>query len=160
MKLLVFSDSHSDSRKMREAIEMHKATCQGVIFLGDGLKDVTYLMQDYPEIPLFAVKGNCDFFAKDADEERLLCIESFKILITHGHLYGAKGGCGNLVYRARELDADAVFFGHTHVPLDDIFEIGEKRIHLFNPGSVGHSGSFGVVNTSGKVLVTSHGKIL
>ncbi len=160
MKILVFSDSHSDTRKMKEAIDMHAANCQAVIFLGDGLKDIAYLMDKYPNIPLFAVKGNCDFFAKDAEEERLLCFENFKMLITHGHLYGVKGGYGNLIYRARELDVDAVFFGHTHVPLDNIVEIEDKRVHLFNPGSIGHEGSFGVVNTSGRVLVTGHGKIL
>ena len=160
MKLLVFSDSHSDTRRMNEAIALHARTCDGVIFLGDGIKDVEYLRSHYPELPFFIVKGNCDFFAKEAETEKVICLENFKVLITHGHLYGAKGGVGNLIYRARELDVDAVFFGHTHVPYDDAVEIGEKRIQLFNPGSVGHSGSFGVVNTSGKVLVTSHGKIL
>ncbi len=160
MKLLVFSDSHSNSYKIKEVIDMHRANCQGVIFLGDGVRDIEYIKDQYPQIPFFIVKGNCDMMARDVESERLINFDGIKIFITHGHLYGAKSGCGRLAYRARELEADAVFFGHTHIPLDDIIEVGDKRIHLFNPGSIGYGGSFGVVNTSGNILITSHGKLL
>ena len=159
MKILVFSDSHSNFSKIKDVINMHRSSCDCVIFLGDGVKDVLYVKEQYPQIPFFIVKGNCDLFCKDVEEEKLLYLENFKILITHGHLYGAKSGYSRLAYRARELEADAVFFGHTHIPYDDVLEIGEKKVQLFNPGSIGYGGSFGVVNTSGKVLVTSHGKI-
>ena len=159
MKLLVFSDSHSNSSKIKEAIELNKAKCDCVIFLGDGLKDIEYVKEQYPNIAFFAVKGNCDFFASGVEEERLLYLDNFKILITHGHKYGVKSGYGRLAYRARELDADAAFFGHTHVPFDDFVTVADKQIRLFNPGSVGFGGNFGVVNTSGSVLVTSHGKL-
>ncbi|MBO5262181.1 MAG: metallophosphoesterase [Clostridia bacterium] len=160
MKFLVFSDSHSNSNNIKKAIDMHKGSCDCIIFLGDGVKDALYIQEMYPQIPFFIVKGNCDFFAGGIEEEKLLYLDNFKILITHGHLYGAKSGYARLAYRARELDADAVFFGHTHTPLDDVFEIADKRIQLFNPGSIGFGGTFGVVNTSGRVLVTNHGKIL
>lgn len=159
MKLLVFSDSHSNPIKIKKAIELHKAKCDAVIFLGDGLKDIEYVKEQYQDIAFFTVKGNCDLFTPGVEEERLLCLDNFKILITHGHRYGAKSGYGRLAYRARELDADAVFFGHTHVPFDDFITVADKQIRLFNPGSVGYEGSFGVVNTSGSVLVTSHGKL-
>ena len=159
MKILVFSDSHSNSHNVRAAIELNRAKCDCIVFLGDGVKDMQYIKEQYPQIPFFIVKGNCDLFAKDVEEEKLLSLGDFNILITHGHLYGAKSGYVRLAYRARELGADAVFFGHTHVPFDNIVEIGDKRIHLFNPGSIGYDGSFGVVNTSGSVLVTNHGKI-
>ena len=159
MKLLVFSDSHSNSHKIKKAIELHKAKCDCVIFLGDGVRDIEYIREQYPNISFFIVKGNCDFFVKDIEEERILYLDEFKILITHGHLYGAKSGYGRLAYRARELGTDAVFFGHTHIPYDDIVEIENKQIRLFNPGSIGHGDSFGVVNTSGSVMITSHGKL-
>jgi len=159
MKLLVFSDSHSNSYKIKEVIDMHKANCRGIVFLGDGIRDIEYIKDQYPQIPFFIVKGNCDMMARDVESEKLISFDGVRIFITHGHLYGAKSGYGRLAYRARELEADAVFFGHTHIPFDDIIEVGEKRIHLFNPGSIGYDGSFGVVNTSGDVLVTSHGKL-
>lgn len=159
MKILVFSDSHSDTRKMREVLNMHKATCQVVMFLGDGLKDIRYLKNQYPNIAFFEVKGNCDFF-EDGETEKLINIEKFKILICHGDKYGVKSGYATLAKRGESQGADAVFFGHTHQPFDGVMEINGKNIHLFNPGSIGKQGNFGVVNTSGKVLVTSHGKIL
>ena len=160
MKLLVFSDSHSNPSKIKAAIDLHKAKCDAVVFLGDGLKDVEYVKELYPSIAFFTVRGNCDFFASEVEEERLLYLDNFKIFITHGHKYSAKSGYGRLAYRARELDADAAFFGHTHVPFDDVITVADKQIRLFNPGSVGYGGSFGVVNTSGSVLITSHGKLL
>ena len=159
MKILVFSDSHSNSHNMKEAIELHKGKCDCVIFLGDGVKDALYMKEQYPQIPFFIVKGNCDFFASEIESEKVIYLENFRILITHGHLYGAKSSYVRLAYRARELETDAVFFGHTHIPYDDVMEIGDKRIQLFNPGSIGMGGTFGVINTSGKVLVTSHGKL-
>lgn len=159
MKLLVFSDSHSHLDKIKEAIELHKAKCDCILFLGDGIKDIEYIKEMYPQIPFFYVKGNCDLMAQDVDTEMLLSLDNFKILITHGHKYGVKGGLGTLAYRARELDADAVFFGHTHVPFDNIIEVSGKNIHLFNPGSIGYEGYFGVVNTSGRVLIKGHGKL-
>lgn len=159
MKLLVFSDSHSRASRIKEAIDLHKGKCDCIIFLGDGIKDIEYIREQYSQIPFFIVKGNCDLFARETEEERLLYLDNFKILITHGHLYGAKSGYGRLIYRARELEADAVFFGHTHEPYDNLVEIEDKKIHFFNPGSIGYEGFFGVVNTSGNVLVTSHGKL-
>lgn len=159
MKILVFSDSHSNSRKMKEAIDLHKHTCEVVIFLGDGLKDIYFLKEQYPTIAFFAVKGNCDFFDYETEKERMLCLDGINIMITHGDLYGVKGGYGNIAVQAEKKGADAVFFGHTHIPYDNIMEINGKSIHLFNPGSVGYEGSYGVVNTSGRVLVTGHGKI-
>ena len=123
MKILVFSDSHSNSHNVRAAIELNRAKCDCIVFLGDGVKDMQYIKEQYPQIPFFIVKGNCDLFAKDVEEEKLLSLGDFNILITHGHLYGAKSGYARLAYRARELGADAVFFGHTHVPFDNIVEI-------------------------------------
>ena len=159
MKLLVFSDSHSNSYKIKEAIELHCGRCDAIIFLGDGFRDICLVKEQYPHIPFYIVKGNCDFLGCDAQDELLLSLDGVNLFITHGHKYGAKGGYGNLIYRARELEADAVLFGHTHMPIDDVVQIGEKNIRIFNPGSIGYGGSFGVINTSGKVLITSHGKL-
>lgn len=159
MKLLVFSDSHSHYEKIAEAISIQKTPCDAVVFLGDGLRDIEKIKEKIYPTPVFSVKGNCDFLAGDTEEERLLSLEGVKIFITHGHLYGAKSGYGRLLYRARELEADLVLFGHTHCPLDYVYEISDKKIRLFNPGSIGHSGTFGVINICGNVVVSSCGKI-
>ena len=47
---------------------------------------------------------------------------------------------------------------YTHIPLDTCEYVGEKRIHLFNPGSIGNGGTYGIVHTSEGVLVTSIAK--
>ena len=52
--------------------------------------------------------------------------------VTHGHLYDVKQSPMKLVYRAKELGATIVCFGHSHVLgaefIDDIFFV--------NPGSL------------------------
>ncbi len=160
MKILVFSDSHGRSENIIKALKIHGGVCDFAVFLGDGLKDVDYVRQKLPSVPFVAVKGNCDTFLSDATrDECVLDLDGVRVLVTHGHKYNAKYGYGNLIYRAMELDADAVFFGHTHIPLDIQEYFGEKRIHLFNPGSIGMGATYGIINTSGGVLVASHGKI-
>lgn len=159
MKILVFSDSHSQSGNIKMAIDLHKNDTDLVIFLGDGVNDLYSIRSIYPEIPFFVVKGNCDFYCQDVCGESVLNLDGIRVLVTHGHLYSAKSSYTFLARHAAELEADAVFFGHTHIPYDDIIEAGNSRIQIFNPGSIGYGGSYGIVHTSGKTLVTSHGKI-
>lgn len=159
MKLLVFSDSHSNYKNIKEAISLQRGSLDGVIFLGDGVRDIEKIKNEYSEFAFFIVKGNCDFMINEYEAERVLDLDGTRLLITHGHLYSAKSGYARLAYRARELEADAVLFGHTHQPCDDILEIHGKSIRLFNPGSIGYSGTFGVLNISGGVIVTNHGKL-
>ncbi|MBQ7907487.1 MAG: metallophosphoesterase [Clostridia bacterium] len=160
MKMLVFSDSHGRADRIVEAIDLHKNNTDVVIFLGDGLSDIEYLRQGYPQIAFYMVKGNCDFFTGSVHSEQVITLDGIRIFITHGHLYGAKSRYESMTYRAAELGCDAAFFGHTHLAEDNIYDVYDKRIHLFNPGSIGYEGSYGIVNTSKGVLVTSHAKII
>lgn len=159
MKILVFSDSHGKGKYIEKALEIHGGVCDLAIFLGDGVSDIEYIKEKYPKITFYIVKGNCDLFKGDYPTTSVLDLDGIRVLITHGHLYSAKSGYERLVYSALEKETDAIFFGHTHMPTDEIVDVGEKRIHLFNPGSIGYGGTYGIVNTSGKVLVASHGKI-
>ena len=159
MKILVFSDSHAKASYINEALKMHKNNTDVVIFLGDGIKDIEYIKSAYPNIAFYIVRGNCDLSANEYESERVISLDGIKIFITHGHLYNAKFTCSRLLLRARELECQAVFFGHTHEPVDEILEVCDKRIHLFNPGSIGYLGTYGVINTSNGVLVTNITKI-
>lgn len=159
MKILVFSDSHGRSINIKTALELHKSDTEAVIFLGDGVNDAYLLKEQYPSIPFFIVRGNCDFYCPGVEDVKVINLDGIKVLITHGHMYSAKSTKSILAEKAFEYDADAVFFGHTHVPFDDIWDIEDKRIHLFNPGSIGYEGYYGIINTSKGVIVTSHGKI-
>ena len=159
MKLLVFSDSHGRGKNILEAIDLHGGVADAIIFLGDGLSDLYEVKRKYDKIPVFSVKGNCDFYDfNDTPEEILVNFDGIKILLCHGHKYGVKSSLTRILYRCLELEADAIFFGHTHVPVEMTEYVAEKRIQIFNPGSIG-SCSYGVVNTSGKVLVMSHGSL-
>ena len=160
MKILVFSDSHSNPKYIEKAIEIHGGVCDLAIFLGDGIRDVEYIKEKYQSIPFFIVKGNCDMlFSSEYSNYSVLDLDGIRVMVTHGHLFNAKGGLEKLAKAAFDLEADYVFFGHTHTPTDTAIEIDGKTIRFFNPGSIAYGGTYGVVNTSGKVLVLSHGKI-
>jgi putative phosphoesterase len=159
LKILVFSDSHSRSNKILEVLKLHNGKCDAVVFCGDGARDMDYIKSKYPDIPFFIVKGNCDYFSGDYSDELFVSFGEIKIMIAHGHKHGVKSSLTALLMDAKLNGADAVFFGHTHIPYDNIHDVGDSRIHLFNPGSIGASSTYGVINTSGKVLVTSIAKI-
>ena len=159
MKILVFSDSHGNSVNMIKAIELHKTSVELIIFLGDGLRDIDIVKEKFPSISVFSVKGNCDFFSSDIPKESVLDLDGIRVLVVHGDKYNVKYGISTVAYAGLEKEVDAIFFGHTHVPCEFCEYYGERRIQLFNPGSIGASGTYGVVNTSGEVLVTSIAEI-
>ena len=163
---LLFSDSHGICRAMMEAVAMHQYA-DGILFMGDGLADLALIRERYPNIPIFAVRGNCDFKTHgiEAPNERLLDLSGHKIFLTHGHLYQAKQTFAHLLQKGSSLSAEAVIFGHTHMPYDlfHLAENGETHIHLFNPGSIGlpiqHPFSFGLLQIGEAGLLFSHGHI-
>ena len=103
-----------------------------MIHLGDCWQDADPLEEQFPEIPLVRVPGNCDSRLRDKTE-RILDIEGKRILICHGHTYGVKQGLWDADEIAEERHLDAFLFGHTHKPLV------EMRGHtlFLNPGSIG-----------------------
>lgn len=117
-----------------------------VFFLGDHERDGWDLSRMYPDIPLNAVRGNCDW--GPGSDEWLVELEGVRFLLTHGHLYGAKTGYSRLEEAALRTGADMVCFGHTHMPLD-LNEPGRAR--LFNPGTIG--GPHGQQTTYGVLCV-------
>lgn len=127
MKYLVLSDSHGNVDNMVRAVELVKP--QGIIHLGDGWRDVEELHQLYPRLPLEQVPGNCDFGRFEA-LERVLILDDHRVLIAHGHTLGVKTGLLRAQYRALEMNADILLFGHTHVPLVD----AASRPMMMNPG--------------------------
>lgn len=128
-KILVFADSHGSTANMRKIVKAENPDM--IIHLGDYYSDAQALEERFPDIPLEAVKGNCDSELRPT--EKLLEIEGKKIFICHGHNYRVKSGLLELEYAALEKGADAVFFGHTHRPFYDF----DGRLHMMNPGSIG-----------------------
>ena len=165
MEFLIFSDSHGRVENIQTAIERQVKTPDAILFLGDGARDLDRLW--VCDIPVWAVRGNCDWSSSDlADKtERLLYLEGHTLLLTHGHEWGVKGGMGALIAHAADVGADIVLFGHTHMPTLQTVAAGERigkttlsrPMYLFNPGSIGYEGSFGTLTFKGETVLFGHG---
>jgi len=130
MKILVFSDSHNQTANMIEVIESRN-DIDMVIHLGDLVRDVEEIESIYSNLKFEYVAGNNDWFSS-AEKEKVLYIEGKRIFITHGNQYGVKNGYSDLIRKGASLQADAIFFGHTHIAYESI----QDNILVVNPGSI------------------------
>ena len=129
MKILVMSDSHGNVTNMLTAVMRENPDM--ILHLGDHHYDCRELRNKYPEIPLRAVKGNCDT-AGELENDEFIC-EYLRIVMTHGHLFGVKYSLDSIITNAMYKEADILLFGHTHQAYTQEFE----GLHIINPGSVG-----------------------
>jgi putative phosphoesterase len=101
--------------------------------------------------PVWAVRGNCDL-TKDVPEALTLVVEGATILLVHGHRQGVKHSLLRLGLYALEEEANLVLFGHTHVPVEELYE----GATLYNPGSLGEprggKPTFGIVTVDAGVF--------
>jgi len=106
-----------------------------ILHLGDYDRDCAAIEWDYPQIPVRSVRGNCDRSSSgpDADEFTLGGIRFF---MTHGNLYSVKTGLSSIISYAASRGADAVLFGHTHIPHYSV----KLDTTIINPGSIGMGG--------------------
>ncbi|GLB58414.1 metallophosphoesterase [Cytobacillus sp. NCCP-133] len=126
MKLLVVSDSHGLTADLKRIRERH-SDMDLMIHCGD-----SELQADDDSINGYTVvRGNCDFDA-GFPEDRVEKAGGLLIFVTHGHRYSVKSTLMNLSYRAREIDADIVCFGHSHF----LGAAMEEGILFINPGSI------------------------
>ena len=131
MKAAVFSDTHGSTVLMLEAIRRTRPDM--VIHLGDCERDTYCIEEEFPEIPLYRVCGNCDIVARFPEKD-IIPIGPVDAFITHGHLYDVKyRGVDKLVYAAQEAACPIALFGHTHEALN--IEVG--GVHVINPGTAG-----------------------
>lgn len=169
MKILVFSDCHGCPGYIRAAMRVHP-DCEAAVFLGDGASDAESVLAEFPNVARCVLSGNCD--SKIAllahglapVEETVLEFGGLRFFCLHGHTRGVKSGYERVLWRAAEVGADAVLFGHTHVPLCEYERNPGKpsqRILLFNPGSIGLSyhHPYGVIHVVGGVISAGHGHV-
>ena len=140
MKAAVFSDTHSNTALMLEAVR--RCRPDAVIHLGDYERDTEALKREFPDIPLFNVCGNCDMFPS-APLVDTVQLGPVKALICHGHTYGVKQSLLSAGFAAEEQNLDLFLFGHTHRPLVDM----RGKTLFLNPGSIGdyHRPFYGIV---------------
>lgn len=149
MKILIFSDSHTDVVTMCDVAK--KEAPDAIMHLGDHYSDALALREMVPGTPLHCVAGNTDKESVDKYEEIVeLCGK--RILLTHGHIQetsGNRNGIRNLfIYGAEEKGADIILFGHTHEP----FVHWCNGVWIMNPGRIGRksikkyiSGTYGIL---------------
>ncbi len=147
MRILVFSDSHGDVASCKAVIERIIGVDM-ILHAGDNLADAQKLQELFPEIPVKAVPGNCDFSSLPTD--MVVEAEGKRIFLTHGHRYGVKldDHFVGLRDKTAEAGCDIAVFGHTHVPVCDF----TRKVPVLNPGSIKSMRTFGVIEIENGVL--------
>jgi putative phosphoesterase len=164
---LVLSDTHGATYAIKGVLEQLNFRPRGILFLGDVLDDLKVLEEEpYAGMDIYAVRGNCDFFANDVPATRMVDLDGCRVLLMHGHTCGVDGGHTNAIQSARMMDADVLLFGHTHKKCCyTVSGEGGKGLLVGNPGSLsnprdGGEPSFGVLTVRGGVPLFSHGERL
>ena len=162
MNILVFSDSHGHGDRIEEVVKRQITLPDAIFFLGDGLRDLAWC--DFGGSRLYAVRGNCDFYAPDGTCDEIFTeLDGIKIFAAHGHKYSVKSGYLPMAARAAALGADIMLFGHTHTPVSCVLDTGDnslgvsltKKLYVMNPGSIGQGKSFGNITVRNGVILPS-----
>jgi hypothetical protein len=145
LKLIIFSDSHGETDNMYLAVKAEKP--DAIIHLGDYDSDCKVFREF--TIPLYSVRGNCDW-GSDNLVTMDLNFDGKRIFLTHGHTYHVKESYDYIINAAMLMEADVVLFGHTHIPYYD----ERDGLYVINPGSAGRGAYKGY-----GVLTIENGKI-
>lgn len=130
MKILVVSDSHGQLKNVVEKmIELGYDDLDAIIHLGDYVEDADRLKEILGK-KLYKVAGNGDL-TSGCDFEKLIDIKGHRLFLTHGHQYDVSNNLERLYYRALELEADIVLYGHTHL----VMNLEREGVLFINPGS-------------------------
>ena len=129
MKIAVISDTHMPRGKRRLPVE-HLRDADLILHAGD--LSTAAVLDELEALgpPVAAVLGNVDepALAARLPEERIVAAGGARIAMVHD----AGPGKGRLErMRIRFPDADAVVFGHSHIPLHE----ERDGFQIFNPGS-------------------------
>ena len=127
MKVLLMSDSHGRDHNIDKVLELHQ---DADIFLHCG--DIECDEFVYPQLTI--VRGNNDYFG-DYPNMIKFNLGSYRVLMLHSHQCGYRDRLKMLSRLAKQEGCDTVFFGHTHVAIDEIVD----GVRLINPGSLYYS---------------------
>lgn len=126
MKILVMSDTHGDGEVIQRVRNAHRDV-DAVFHCGD-----SELSPDHEVLEgILVVQGNCDWDGAFSDE-KVVELFDVKVFVTHGHLYNVKSTLMPLKYKAEEVEANVVLFGHSHLLGAEM----EQGVLFLNPGSL------------------------
>ncbi|MEW9500595.1 metallophosphoesterase [Jeotgalibacillus marinus] len=127
MKVLVISDNHGDTERIVGVKKRYEGKVDAMFHCGD-----SELPFNSDEMDGFIkVRGNCDFDSSYPDD-KVVKVLGTTVFMTHGHLYGIKSSLDRIYYKAAEVGADLIFFGHSHTLGAEVIE---NRLFV-NPGSI------------------------
>ena len=125
-KIAIVSDSHGAIDNIA-LFEKRLSGVDALWHLGDHAEDAAHIAFRL-NCGYVAVRGNCDPFS-DAPLTYTVNWHGRRFLLLHGHTVS---GRLPLLYAAKEANADAVLFGHSHVPSEETVE----GVIMLNPGSL------------------------
>jgi len=128
MKIIVVSDSHGDEKYLQLIRNRHFHEGDLFIHCGD-----SELMGEHKSIQGYlTVRGNCDVDKQYPLDRIQKLNHQDTLFMTHGHCYDVKYSMQRLFYKALEVGATIVCYGHSHC-------IGAEMndgILFVNPGSL------------------------
>lgn len=140
MKILVLSDSHQHEANLEKAVTVAvRSGIFSVIFLGDGYADLSAITARQP-ITVYAVRGNIDKGIQ-AEKEKILEIEGYKILLIHGNQIGYTRNSASFLI---DKEIDILLYGHTHHQKKEIVKVSGRAIYACNPGTIA-KGEYGIL---------------
>ncbi len=113
MKVLVFSDSHG-RKELVDRMLSKEPDCKEVIFLGDGMSDVEWVREFYPEKRFTCVRGNNDW-SYTVSTEAYKHFDGVTLFATHGDKLEVRTTIFYLCKQAAAVKAKLALYGHTHV---------------------------------------------
>lgn len=123
-RIILVSDTHMRPKILERVIELYPAVDE-YLMCGDS---------SLPKKEIFnfeSVQGNHDYV--NYPKEIIKDIEGNKILMTHGHFQCIwPEHIEDLISYAKGLKVDLVFYGHTHIYMDEVID----GIRFINPGSL------------------------
>lgn len=126
-KVLIVSDSHGMRAELQTLKERHQHEVEHFIHCGDS--ELT--LSDKEISGYSVVRGNCDY-EESFHDEIVDEYAGYRFFITHGHHFSVKSSLMRLQYRAHELNAGIVCFGHSHLLGAEVV----KNKLFINPGSL------------------------
>ena len=132
MRLAIISDTHlpRGRRALPEACLRHLREAEAILHAGDFMEASVLDALEALGPPVHAVRGNVDSTELQARLPLTRTVSAAGARIAMIHDAGpARGRLARL--RRRFPDADAVVFGHSHIPLHE----QEAGFAIFNPGS-------------------------
>lgn len=145
-KIYIFSDTHGNTDECINIL-YNAGKADAIIHAGDYVRDADDIHSVFPEIPMYSVRGNCDWYANEPNDMTVI-IDDVKIFITHGHDYDVKNTLSQLKRKGIDINADLVIFGHTHKPMVDT----DGVMTVVNPGSSSYNGTYAVVKIENKKI--------